>query len=113
MKDNSELANLLRTEWSELLDQKKALERRMSAIDLLLGGTADEEEAEKQRLDAIDGGEKIVAPAKTRRPRRTKAQIAADNAMAELAAKHTESAVSSNVAQAVAGGADSDEEAAQ
>lgn len=85
MKDDSKLADLLRVEWRELLDQKQALEGRMRAIDLLLGGTADEEQEALRKLDEADD-----AAAKTNKPkrkRRTNAEIAADKAMAELAAK--------------------------
>lgn len=78
MKDDSKLAGLLRVEWRELLDQKQALEKRMNAIDLLLEGTANEEQAALRAADAIDD-----SPPKKKRGRRSNAQIAADNAAAE------------------------------
>jgi hypothetical protein len=96
MKDDSKLADLLRVEWRELLDQKHALEGRMRAIELLLGGTADEEQEALRKLDeADDAAAKDKAP-RAKRKRRTNAEIAADNAAAESLRKAGEEAQKPN-----------------
>jgi len=114
MKDDSKLADLLRLEWRDLLEQKHELERRMGAINLLLGGTADEAEtalqAQDEADDAADRAASVAEP-KKRRGRRSNAQIAADKAAEEAAKEPTAAASEETPAHAVI--TDEDEEAAQ
>ena len=68
------LEELLLAEMGRLVESRNALNDRIKAIDLLLGGAIDDQEDAQQA--------EVAPPPKAKRGRRTNAQIAADKAAA-------------------------------